>query len=197
MWVGSHLPSLLLAPARTRRHLQKMPKSVRISHWAPAFAGATKLWISATTLLCVSALSAAPVKTEHVEVELIAPQTALVAGKTARVGLSIKHQPHWHTYWKNPGDSGYPTKVTWALPKGYAVSEFAWPAPQRIATGPIINFGYDGEILLTADVTVPADAIPGSVTLKGKAEWLVCKDVCIPEDGEVSLTLPVADAAGA
>lgn len=196
MWVGSHLPSLLLAPARIRRHLQKMPKSVRISHWAPAFAGATKLLISAITLLCVSALSAAPIKTEHVEVELIAPQTALVAGKTARVGLSIKHQPHWHTYWKNPGDSGYPTKVTWALPKGYAVSEFAWPAPQRIATGPIINFGYDGEILLTADVTVPADAIPGSVTLKGKAEWLVCKDVCIPEDGEVSLTLPVADAAG-
>jgi thiol:disulfide interchange protein len=116
----------------------------------------------------------------------------MVAGQSARIGLSIKHAPHWHTYWKNPGDSGYPTKVTWALPAGYTVSDFDWPAPKRLATGPIVNFGYEGDVLLPATLTVPANAAVGSsVTLKGKAEWLVCKDVCIPEDGEVSLTLPV------
>jgi thiol:disulfide interchange protein/DsbC/DsbD-like thiol-disulfide interchange protein len=137
------------------------------------------------------ALSAAPIKTPHAEVELIAAQTALVAGQSARIGLSIKHAPHWHTYWKNPGDSGYPTKVTWALPAGFSVSEFDWPAPKRLATGPIVNFGYEGEVLLPLTVTVPTTIEPGTpITLKGKAEWLVCKDVCIPEEGDVSLVLP-------
>ncbi len=146
--------------------------------------------------LAVVGAFASPIKTPHAEVELLASQTALVPGQTARVGLSIKHAPHWHTYWKNPGDSGYPTKVTWDLPPGFAASEFDWPVPSRLRTGPIVNFGYEGEVLLPATLTVPANAAVGSnVTIKGKAEWLVCKDVCIPEDGEVSLTLPVATTA--
>jgi thiol:disulfide interchange protein/DsbC/DsbD-like thiol-disulfide interchange protein len=151
------------------------------------------------TAALVAAMSfAAPIKTPHAEVELLAEKTALVPGQTTRVGLSIKHAPHWHTYWKNPGDSGYPTKVTWALPAGYTVSEFDWPVPQRLRTGPIVNFGYEGEVLLPASITVPKDAAIGStVTIKGKAEWLVCKDVCIPEDGEVSVSLPVATTANA
>ncbi len=160
----------------------------RTRHW--------RLVIAMIIGCCAFASNAAPIKTPHAEVELIAAQTALIAGQSARVGLSIKHAPHWHTYWKNPGDSGYPTKVTWALPAGYSISEFDWPAPKRLATGPIVNFGYEGEVLLPATVTVPANAVIGSsITLKGKAEWLVCKDVCIPEDGDVSLTLPVAASA--
>ncbi len=140
--------------------------------------------------------NAAPIKTPHAEVELVSADTALVPGQTSRIGLSIKHATHWHTYWKNPGDSGYPTKVTWALPAGVTVSEFDWPAPQRLRTGPLVNFGYENEVILPASVTIPAAAAAGSeITIKGKAEWLVCKDVCIPEDGEVSLTLPVAATA--
>ena len=82
----------------------------------PAFAGMT-------AVLCSALLSAAPIKTEHAEVELIAEKTALVAGEKNTVGLSIKHAPHWHTYWKNPGDSGYPTKITWDLPAGYGLGD--------------------------------------------------------------------------
>jgi len=142
---------------------------------------------------CSALLHAAPVKTEHAEVELIAEKTALVVGEKNTIGLSIKHAPHWHSYWKNPGDSGYPTKITWQLPAGYGVSDFDWPTPKRLATGPIVNFGYEGEVLLPLTVSVPLSAkLDEPVTLKGKAEWLVCKDVCIPEDGEVSLTLPVS-----
>lgn len=157
--------------------------------------------VAQTALVCALAFAsfsgnAAPIKTPHAEVELLAERTALVPGQTSRVGLSIKHAPHWHTYWKNPGDSGYPTKVTWDLPPGFSVSEFDWPVPSRLRTGPIVNFGYEGEVLLPATVKVPTSAVIGSsVTLKGKAEWLVCKDVCIPEDGEVALTLPVANDA--
>jgi thiol:disulfide interchange protein len=161
-------------------------------HWITVFPRLISACAVVTLSLATLTLSATPIKTPHAEVELIAAQTALVAGQSARIGLSIKHAPHWHTYWKNPGDSGYPTKVTWALPAGYSISEFDWPAPKRLATGPIVNFGYEGEVLLPATLNVPASAAVGSsITLKGKAEWLVCKDVCIPEDGDVSLTLPV------
>jgi thiol:disulfide interchange protein len=164
------------------------------------------LWIQAcagiATLLCCGLLFAAPIKTPHAEVELIAEQNALVSGKANTLGLSIKHAPHWHTYWKNPGDSGYPTKVTWQLPQGFTASDFEWPTPKRLPTGPIINFGYEGNMLLPFTLTVPnvanAANAGGGVTIKGKAEWLVCKDVCIPEEGDVSLNLNiVADAASA
>ncbi len=160
----------------------------RFERWIPAFAGMTACVIA----LASSPLHAAPIKTPHAEVDLVASLDALVPGQSSRIALSIKHAPHWHTYWKNPGDSGYPTKVTWQLPAGYSVSEFDWPVPARLRTGPIVNFGYENEVWLPATVTVPKDAAAGSsVTINGKAEWLVCKDVCIPEDGVVSMTLPV------
>ena len=151
-------------------------------------------WAVALALLFAGLSQAAPIKTEHAEVELIAEKTALVVGEKNTIGLSIKHAPHWHTYWKNPGDSGYPTKITWQVPAGYGVGEFDWPTPKRLATGPIINFGYEGEVVLPLTVSVPTSAKLGeSITLKGKAEWLVCKDVCIPEEGEVAVTLPVGE----
>ncbi|WP_162527560.1 protein-disulfide reductase DsbD family protein [Casimicrobium huifangae] len=151
-------------------------------------------WAVALALLFAGLSQAAPIKTEHAEVELIAEKTALVVGEKNTIGLSIKHAPHWHTYWKNPGDSGYPTKITWQVPAGYGVGEFDWPTPKRLATGPIINFGYEGEVVLPLTVSVPTSAKPGDgITLKGKAEWLVCKDVCIPEEGEVAVTLPVGE----
>ncbi|MGL4234399.1 MAG: protein-disulfide reductase DsbD domain-containing protein, partial [Casimicrobium sp.] len=160
--------------------------------WIPAFAGMTAL----VGAFLLSTGYAAPIKTPHAEVDLVVADSALVPGQTSRIALSIKHAPHWHTYWKNPGDSGYPTKVTWELPAGYAVSEFDWPVPARLRTGPIVNFGYENEVWLPATLTVPKDANVGaSVTIKGKAEWLVCKDVCIPEEGVVSMTLPVAASA--
>ena len=162
-------------------------------HGLPAFAGTTTFVVGAVAFLCAMTLHAAPVKTEHAEVELIAEKTALVLGEKNVIGLSIKHAPHWHTYWKNPGDSGYPTKITWDVPPGYGVGEFDWPTPKRLATGPIVNFGYEGEVLLPVTISVPLAAKIGeSITLKGKAEWLVCKDVCIPEEGVVSISLPVA-----
>jgi thiol:disulfide interchange protein/DsbC/DsbD-like thiol-disulfide interchange protein len=167
----------------------------RACRWIPAVAGMTS-WAVAASFLLIGSLHAAPIKTEHAEVELIAEKTALTVGEKNVVGLSIKHAPHWHTYWKNPGDSGYPSKITWQLPAGYGVGDIEWPTPKRIATGPIVNFGYEGEVLLPMTVSVPLSAKVGeTVTLKGKAEWLVCKDVCIPEEGEVSVSLPVAASA--
>ncbi len=132
----------------------------------------------------------------HVAVSLISEQTALVPGKTAWLGIVLKHQPHWHTYWVNPGDSGLPTKLHWQLPPGFKAGDIAWPAPQRFSAGEVYNFGYAGQVLLPVPVEVAADAKPGSMArLIVEAKWLVCREECIPGKATLKLSLPVASAA--
>lgn len=133
----------------------------------------------------------------HVDAELLAATDAIVPGQPLTVGLKLKHQSEWHTYWQVPGDSGLPTRIDWQLPAGFTAGPIEWPHPKRLPTGPLVNFGYDGEILLLTTIQVPADVPVGSrVTLAGKAEWLECKDVCIPGESDIALTLPVRTAAG-
>jgi len=72
----------------------------------------------------------------------------IVPGKTLWVGLRLTHQPHWHTYWKNSGDSGMPTTLDWVLPAGWQASEITWPTPKKFPLGPLANYGFDGEVLL-------------------------------------------------
>ena len=136
---------------------------------------------------------AATVKTEHVEAELLAESKAAAPGKPALVGLKLRMADHWHTYWKNPGDSGLPTKIDWKLPEGWKAGEIQWPQPQKIPVGPLMNYGYEDEVLLMAEVTPPANAKPGPVDLKASASWLVCREVCVPEKGDFTLAWNIAD----
>ncbi len=136
---------------------------------------------------------AVPVKTPHVEAELIARDTAFQPGSSVQLALRLKIVNHWHTYWQNPGDSGLPTKLKWTLPAGYEAAPIVWPHPQKLPLGPLMNFGYEGEVLHLVSISAPANAKPGEkITFKAKADWLVCNDVCIPESADLSLTLPVA-----
>ena len=129
---------------------------------------------------------------KHVDAELIAATDAIVPGQPLTVGLRLKHEHEWHTYWQVPGDSGLPTQIKWQLPAGFNSGPIAWPHPKRLPVGPLMNFGYEGETLLLTTVQVPADLPVGTpVTLNAKASWLECKDVCIPGDAQVKLTLPV------
>ncbi|MFO1397893.1 MAG: protein-disulfide reductase DsbD family protein [Burkholderiales bacterium] len=144
-------------------------------------------------LALATALCAAPVKTEHVEAELVSERTALVPGQTTTVALRLAMQDGWHTYWQNPGDSGLPTTLAWTLPAGVTAGPLQWPAPQPLPAGPLVNYGYEGQVLLLSDIVVPADAPAGeSMTLSAKAEWLVCRETCIPEEAKLELVLPVA-----
>ena len=134
----------------------------------------------------------------HVDAELIAATDAIVPGQPLTVGLRLKHENEWHTYWQVPGDSGLPTQIQWQLPAGFNAGPIAWPHPKRLPVGPLMNFGYEGETLLLTTVQVPADLPVGTpVTLNAKASWLECKDVCIPGDAQVKLTLPVKPQAAA
>ena len=114
-------------------------------------------------------------------------------GKTIWLGLRIAHAPNWHTYWKNSGDSGLPTTLRWQLPAGWQLGELAWPTPKKFPLGPLANYGFDGTVLLTTPVVLPAqlDTPPGSSFDVGlQADWLACKTECIPEDATLALTLP-------
>src|SRR4051812_11332120 len=147
----------------------------------------------ALALACAGPALAAPVvKTDHVEAELVTDKLAAQPGRPATVGLKLRMASEWHTYWKNPGDSGLPTRIQWVLPEGWKAGEIQWPYPKNLPVGPLMNYGYEDEVVLLTELTPPADARPGSYPVKAKAEWLVCKDICIPEKGELDLAMPVA-----
>ena len=146
------------------------------------------------------------VVTERARAELLAhaPQginTGITASlddkitpNTVWVGLQLAHQPKWHTYWKNSGDSGLPTQLTWTLPVGVMVGDIAWPAPKKIKIGSLTNFGYEGTVLLTVPLVItPAfkpSLLNSNLDIKLKAQWLICKEECIPEEGEFALSIP-------
>jgi len=131
------------------------------------------------------------VKTDEVQAELVAHAPEGVApGKPLTLGLVIRHAPHWHTYWKNPGDSGLPTTLSWQLPAGTAAGPIAWPTPKRLPIGPLVNYGYEGVLLLPVPLKVSDEFRADTLDVKLRADWLVCKESCIPQSGEFSLVLP-------
>lgn len=134
------------------------------------------------------------VVTPRVRAELMvyAPDGVQV-GKPFWVGLQLQHQQGWHTYWKNPGDSGLPTQLTWMLPAGVVAGDIQWPTPKKIPVAQLANYGYEGVVLLPVPVTVSNNFQVASddITVNLKAQWLVCKTECIPEEGEFTLKLPV------
>ncbi len=133
----------------------------------------------------------AVVSTGEVRAELMvhAPQ-GMTPGQPLWVGLNIAHQPEWHTYWKNSGDSGLPTELRWTLPAGITAGEIAWPTPKKIPIGNLANYGYENTVLLPVPLTVAPSFSASQVTIQLSASWLVCKRECIPQEGEFTLTLP-------
>ena len=158
----------------------------------PFYVIAKRFLAAAAALAACAAFSAPLVKTEHVEADLVTENTTALAGQPAAVGLRLRMAPEWHTYWKNPGDSGLPTRIQWVLPEGWKAGAIQWPYPHRLPIGPLMNYGYEDEVVLLVDLTPPADARPGKYPVKAKAEWLVCKDICIPEKGEIDGEVAIA-----
>lgn len=139
------------------------------------------------------AAESAPVSTPRVTATLLSSRDAVAPGERFQVALVQKMAPGWHTYWQNPGDSGEATRIEWTLSQGASAGEIQWPAPHAIPVEPLVNFGFEGTLLLPVEITVPDDARPGErLTLKANATWLVCEKICIPEEGAFTLDLPVA-----
>jgi thiol:disulfide interchange protein/DsbC/DsbD-like thiol-disulfide interchange protein len=135
-------------------------------------------------------------RVDAVDAELVAERTAVQPGTRIELGLRLRHDPDWHTYWRNPGDSGLATQIAPGGPEGARFDAIRWPAPKRMWVGPLANYGYEGEVLLPFSATVPPNLSGPVARFEAHAQWLVCREVCIPGEARVALELPVA-AAGA
>ncbi len=131
-----------------------------------------------------------------VHARLISDRDAVRPGSTFTVALEQDIRAGWHTYWLNPGDAGAATEIKWALPPGWKAGAIQWPYPIRIPVGPLMDYGYEGKVWLLVDVTAPADAQPGAITLNAVAQYLVCREVCIPEDATLQLPVVIDPKAG-
>ncbi len=156
----------------------------------------SRLHLAALLAACLSgAATAAPVRTAEVEAELIAQNTALAPGENW-VGLRLRPEPGWHVYWRNPGDSGIPSRLDWRLPAGVSAGEIHWPYPHPESLGELTNYGYSDETLHLVPLTIAQGLPTGPLTLEATASWLACKDICVPGKADLSLTLPLAAQRG-
>ena len=141
------------------------------------------------------ALAASSADLPHVHVQLISPDAQLHPGTANRGGLYFKLEPGWHVYWKNPGDAGEPPHIKWTLPAGITAGPLQFPVPKRLPLGPLMDFGYEDEVLFPIQLNVADGAPSGPATLHAKVDWLVCRGSCIPEKTELELTRPIAAAS--
>ncbi len=157
------------------------------------------LLVLAFTLACLptafaQSVGAQPVRTEHTEASIISERSSVVPGDRFMAALKLDlDEGGWHVYWKNPGDSGLPPEIDWTLPEGAATGEFMWPAPHAIPLATLMNYGYEHELVLPFEITIPATAQPGDIIqLKGDASWLICLETCIPESADLVFSVPVS-----
>lgn len=134
----------------------------------------------------------------NVAVSLVADHSVVTPGQSFYLALRLDHKKDWHTYWKNPGDSGQAIKVNWQQVSGAKVGAVQWPTPVVIPTPPLVTYGYKGDVLLPVKVSVPADMPSGTnltfkADFKAEAEWLECKDICLPASIEISHQIQVGN----
>jgi len=142
----------------------------------------------------VDTLNAQTVHAPHVEVELVSEKSAISAGESFWVALRFKLEDEWHIYWKNPGDSGLPPSVQWKTPGKVSIDDISWPLPERIPFAHLVNYGYEEQVFLPALVHVSEDFSGSSIRIQAEADWLVCKEDCIPGEAVLALELAAYDS---
>lgn len=126
----------------------------------------------------------------HITVELQTETAHISPGQAFWAIVFFSPEPHWHTYWKNPGDSGLAPKLNWQLPAGWQAEAPLFETPTAIPYGSEINYGYNGDSALLVKITPPKSLPEAPVTLKLDARWLVCADACVPGKADFALKLP-------
>jgi thiol:disulfide interchange protein DsbD len=133
----------------------------------------------------------------HLHVQLVLPQSDLYPGAPNHAGLYFKLEPGWHIYWQNAGDSGEPPRIRWTLPEGVTATPLQFPAPARLPLGPLMDFGYQNEVLFPFSFDVATQVKPGPAMLDANVFWLVCREVCIPGKAELQMRVQLAPSAPA
>lgn len=133
-------------------------------------------------------------QSDYVKAQLISEIQSIQPGQPFYVALRLEMNKHWHTYWKNPGDSGLPTEIKWNLPEGFVPGDIQWPIPQKFETPTAVSFGYEGEVFLITKIAAPEEIRSGSnVKLAASVEWVVCNDSCIPGHSDLTIEMAVKD----
>jgi thiol:disulfide interchange protein DsbD len=131
----------------------------------------------------------------HLHVELVFPHSQLYPGGSNEAGLYFRLEPGWHVYWQNAGDSGEPPHMQWTLPAGVTSGPISFPAPSRLPLGPLMDFGYENEVLFPSSLQVADSVKPGPAVLHAKVNWLVCREVCIPGKAELDENVDLLQSA--
>jgi thiol:disulfide interchange protein DsbD len=140
---------------------------------------------------------AGPVRALHLTVELLPLEGSIQPGGSAAIGLHFKLDKGWHVYWVNAGDSGEPPSIKWALPPGITAGAMQFPAPRRLPLGPLMDFGYEDEVLFPMTLSAASNLkVPSTAQLAAHVSWLVCREVCIPGKADLALPLQVASQQG-
>jgi thiol:disulfide interchange protein DsbD len=135
-----------------------------------------------------SLLSDSFFKASDSTIKIISESKTMSAGDELLLGLQFKLNLGWHTYWKNPGDAGEGALVTWNLPKGFNASEILWPGPETIPVEPLMTFGYEDQVTLLTTISASNTAIFPAI-LKAQVSWYTCKDICVPQEANLELTI--------
>ena len=136
----------------------------------------------------VQAATSPPYTTSRNTATLVTDTDAITPGVPFHAALHLRLAPGWHTYWQNPGEAGIPPEVIWG--PGVSAGPIAWPVPARVAEGPVTTYAYTGDVLLPVAATAT-----GPLSLTAHVSWLVCQQICVPEEADFSIDLPVGDPA--
>jgi DsbC/DsbD-like thiol-disulfide interchange protein len=148
---------------------------------------------AAIVCVCAAEIGGQSVPASHGTVALIARDDVLEAGRVVSIGVLFDLQPGWHIYWVNPGDAGDPPRIQWELPAGFRAGDIRWPTPLRLTSGTLVDYGYEGLVLLPVPLHVPAGYEAGKpATLAADIRYVVCRQVCVPGRARLTLSLPPA-----
>src|ERR1043165_2733134 len=143
-------------------------------------------------LACLMAMAWTAQGAGKTEVRLLLDKEKAVAGDTVLAGVQLRMPPRWHTYWRNPGDSGDRTKIEWQLPPGITAGEIQWPVPEKLTAAGFTTYVYHDRVLLLVPLQIDRTAPAGPLEIKANVSWLECDELCIPGKGSVQARLTIA-----
>ncbi|MDC1123615.1 protein-disulfide reductase DsbD family protein [Gammaproteobacteria bacterium] len=127
------------------------------------------------------------VNTGHAKVSLVKSAENLIANQSF-IGIKFDLNSGWHTYWKNPGDSGGPLEIKWNMPDNLELSQISWPTPHLIPYPPLMTYGYDKEVIFPFKVlNYENTGLDSSIEVS--VDFLICADVCIPEKALIKTSI--------
>jgi thiol:disulfide interchange protein DsbD len=136
----------------------------------------------------------AAVQAAHTSARLALPVETARPGETVLAGVVLEMEPGWHTYWRNPGESGIATEIQWKLPEGVTAGEIQWPVPEVYEADGLVTYVHHDTAVLLVPLKL-SDALPrGPLSIQAEVSWLECKVQCIPGRAVVNASLRVAEA---